>query len=389
MVFDKHHRKIVKKSILIFNGYYFPAKNYGGPSTSIKNLVNTCSDEFDFYIVVANHDFGKNEVFKNIQAGWNEVGKAKVLYVNDKEFTVKNIRKWIDETKASAIYLAGIYSLRNLKYIKAARDRNVSIVVPPRGELNPNAIRRKKYKKIPFLLFLRTLGSYKSVYFHATSEEEKRGIQKWFKIEPEKIFLLPNFPAHESEGEKSEKSERLTIVSISRICKTKNLLYSIKIVNKLTCNAIFDIYGPIEDKEYWKECMEEIEKHPLNVEIRYCGAIEPNKVGKIFKKYDCFLFPTLTENYGHSIVEALVNGCPVLLGKGTTPWDSLHQKAGYVVDLENPKGFIEGLETIAKMSPKDYRDLANSCAKFINEKTKYQELKKEYQEFWRKVICKK
>ena len=65
------------------------------------------------------------------------------------------------------------------------------------------------------------------------------------------------------------------------------------------------------------------------------------KVGDVYQKYDCFLFPTLNENYGHVIAEALANGCQVVLSKGTTPWDDLHLKAGYVCQLDEIDSFTE------------------------------------------------
>jgi hypothetical protein len=39
-------------------------------------------------------------------------------------------------------------------------------------------------------------------------------------------------------------------------------------------------------------------------------------------EYDLFLFPTLGENYGHVISEALASGCPVVISD-QTPWRNL------------------------------------------------------------------
>ena len=54
------------KRILVFNDYYIPAVKCGGPVTSIRNAVMALSDEFEFYIEAANHDFGDNQPFLNI-----------------------------------------------------------------------------------------------------------------------------------------------------------------------------------------------------------------------------------------------------------------------------------------------------------------------------------
>lgn len=105
------------------------------------------------------------------------------------------------------------------------------------------------------------------------SEEEKIGAQKWLGIKRERIFLLPNLPATFADTSIHKKNEKFKVVSISRICKTKNILYSIKVVNQLKRETEFDIYGPMEDSEYWNECLEEIKKAPEYIHIRYCGTL--------------------------------------------------------------------------------------------------------------------
>lgn len=43
-----------------------------------------------------------------------------------------------------------------------------------------------------------------------------------------------------------------------------------------------------------------------------------------------FFFPTLGENYGHVIVEAMMNNCLVILSEGVTPWDDYKEKGGFL-----------------------------------------------------------
>ena len=97
--------------------------------------------------------------------------------------------------------------------------------------------------------------------------------------------------------------------------------------------------------------------------------VDPNEVGDVYQKYDCFLFPTLNENYGHVIAEALANGCQVVLSKGTTPWDDLHLKAGYVCQLDEIDSFTEALESIAAESEKDFKKAVESVYNYYSEKT--------------------
>jgi glycosyltransferase involved in cell wall biosynthesis len=81
-----------------------------------------------------------------------------------------------------------------------------------------------------------------------------------------------------------------------------------------------DVYGPIEDRMYWKKCEGFISQNNLTVE--YKGALNPLYVQNTMKNYHFFILPTLHENFGHVIVEALAAGCGLLISD-QTPWKNL------------------------------------------------------------------
>ena len=122
-------------------------------------------------------------------------------------------------------------------------------------------------------------------------------------------------------------------------------------------NIQFDIYGPIEDADYWKECQLEISKSPSNINIKYCGSLNPLDTKNIYKNYDCFLFPTFSENYGHVIVEAMLSSCPIVISKGTTPWDDIDKHGGFTIPLDEPNQFIDVLNNISHMDENEYLKL--------------------------------
>lgn len=359
----------MKKVVLIFSGYYLPAKNYGGPITSIKNIVDTCSDHFDFFIVASNRDFGGSSRFVNVHNGWNKVGKASVLYIEASQYNYnfKKVKGIIKEVQASLVCLTGIFR-PEIKWcaITACRQLNTPILLSPRGEVSDNAFAMKRYKKQPYASFATLVGLFRDVMFHATSEAEKAGLMRHFLIPERNIYLVPNIAKRYSPRLKPIKEAgKVKIVFISRIQRSKNLKYAIEVANSLTCEATFDIYGPMESQDYWDECMSIIKESPDNISINYLGALEPDSVGSTFGKYDCFLFPTLTENYGHVIVEAMLNDCPVVLSKGTTPWDDLESFTGLVKQLDDREGFIGCLSMIAQMDNAQYCSLLDSNRRYI------------------------
>lgn len=368
------------KKILAFNDYYIPAIKCGGPVTSINNAVNALKDEYEFYIEAVNHDFGDKTPFPGIGDKWYTVGAAHVRYHKDGEldFNYKKMEEFIEEVNPDLMWFSGLLVPNKIhNAIRVGEKRGIPVVISPRGEASPDRMCLKGYKKYPYAALVSILGIYKkkNVFFHVTSDDESVGLKKYFHINEEKITKVSNIGIMPSlrEDRYSKKAGTVRAMFISRIHEVKNLDYAIKVFSKIKEQGEFDIYGPIESKDYWNKCVELIKKVPDNITIKYCGCINPNEVSKIYSQYDCFLFPTQNENYGHVIAEALANQCPVILSRGTTPWDDIDEKAGFVCKLYNDDEFINALSKIAAMNAKEYENLMEKTHLYYVEKKKESE----------------
>jgi glycosyltransferase involved in cell wall biosynthesis len=98
------------------------------------------------------------------------------------------------------------------------------------------------------------------------------------------------------------------------------------------CGEIqFDIWGPIDDGAYWETCQEQIRRLPNSIHVSYKGPVPQEQVRHVFAEYHFQILPTLGENFGYVILEALAAGCPVFISN-QTPWRNL-QAAGIGWDL--------------------------------------------------------
>jgi glycosyltransferase involved in cell wall biosynthesis len=87
--------------------------------------------------------------------------------------------------------------------------------------------------------------------------------------------------------------------------------------------------------------------------VTYRGEASPERVIETFSGYDFFLFPTLGENYGHVIFEALAGGCiPIISDQ--TPWQDLgEQKVGAVLSLGKKETFVSAIEDLNALSKEE------------------------------------
>ena len=61
------------------------------------------------------------------------------------------------------------------------------------------------------------------------------------------------------------------------------------------------------------------------------------------------LLPTTGENFGHTILESFMAGCPVIISN-RTPWKDLENlRVGLDIPLENPERFIEAIASFASL----------------------------------------
>jgi glycosyltransferase involved in cell wall biosynthesis len=96
---------------------------------------------------------------------------------------------------------------------------------------------------------------------------------------------------------------------------------------------------------------------PGNIQVRYLGSVPHSEILGIFASHDVFFFPTLAENNGYVILEALLAGCPVLLSD-RTPWRGLESiGAGKDLSLANPDAFRLALEELASLSPEAHAEM--------------------------------
>jgi glycosyltransferase involved in cell wall biosynthesis len=357
-----------RKTILIVISNYLPGFKLGGPIASISNLVNSLSNDFNFKILTSDRDFGDNKPYPNVDTNtWSQKDNYQILYLKRNLLTLYNLIRKINSTAADILYLNSffdpLFSISVIIAKKMGLLKIENIVIAPRGELFREAINFKREKKILYLKFARIFGLYDYVIWHATSAKERTSVLESLKVMPDKIRIAmiisslfkeeSSFEKNEAEPDYSNEKSALRIVFLSRVSKDKNLKFTLNVLQKVNSDVIFDIYGPIEDKYIWDACQEEIKKMPSNISVKYFGSVDRENVKNIFSQYDLFFLPSVSENFGHVIVESLSVGTPVLLSD-KTPWRNLEEKGwGWDLSLEDPNMFVETIHQMA-MYPKSY-----------------------------------
>lgn len=344
-----------KPKIFLNVGTYLPGYRGGGPTQSVKNLVEALSNEFEFYIFTANHDLGISNPYENVKTDiWSEYDGINIFYSSDQNKR-KNLKHIFKQQKFSLIFLNSFFSTDSIRILILRKQLklNTPFVLMPRGELSEGALNIKKTKKVSYIKFANFFGLLDKIHYLSTAEDEHVQIQKL--LETDKVHKVSNIPNTKKELKLDTKEDgKLKVVFLSRITQKKNLDYALECLGNCHANILFDIYGTIEERNYWANCKNIIKALPENIKIEYKGELPNEKAIPTLSKYDLFYFPTKSENYGHVISEALQASIPVLISD-QTPWKNLEEKQlGWEFSLSNPQCFINKLNQLSKMSLQDY-----------------------------------
>lgn len=312
-----------KKTILIFTDHYLPCKTSGGPVITVQNMIRNYHDRYDFYIVCLNRDLDSNEEYPFKTNEFLARENYHCMYVREFNNSIFNM---LISRNFDVYYCLGTYSKYTRFFLSKKNQNKIGdslLVIAPMGNFSSGAMAIKHFKKkMFFTLYKRKFNSKKITWSFTSSLELKEAthvlgdnIISTAHICPDPIFFDDRF-INKPFDDKSD-----TFVFISRICQKKGLLDGIRALKKMDVSCSLDIYGSVEDVEYWNKCLSEAKD--TKIYLQYKGEKNHDEIVMTFSKYRFFLFLTKGENFGHVIFESLNGGCLPIVTKSVTPWDNL------------------------------------------------------------------
>ncbi len=365
--------------VLTITGSYLPGFKAGGPIRTLTNLITHLGEELDFRILTADRDLDDVRPYPDIRPNvWTQRTHEHVCYLSPDQRKFLAFRHHLTQESYDILYLNSFFSKLT---VHAVTYRRLGLlparpwIIAPRGEFSPGALQIKWPKKRLFLTVAGVSGLYRDLIWQASSEFEAEDIRRVvarFRLDSEPTILVaPNLPSERREAvstvRPAKDSGTARIVFLSRIARMKNLSFALQQLARVKGEVTFNIYGPKEDKTYWRVCQQLIADLPGNVKVSYLGPVEPDQASSIFAAYHAFLFPTLGENFGHVILESLSAGCPVITSD-RTPWRGLEaRRAGWDLPLGCPDGFVDAIQRVVDMDQSTWEIWSRGARKVAQE----------------------
>lgn len=372
------------KSILIFSDWFTPAFKAGGPIQSIRNLSFQLCCTYQIFIFTSAFDHGSKGALLNIDVNtWTDFAKnIKVFYHSMNVYSKKAVVEFV---KPDFIYLNSIFSKEfTLDILRLNRTSAFPhrIILAPRGMLKQSALDKKYFKKWVFLNWAKATGLYKGITFHATNDQERTEIIQVFKMA--KVQVIDNLPPAIQRDmiSKTKEPGNLKMIFVGRVHPIKNIHFLLELLSHVKPNIQLTILGSVEDLNYKSKCDHILLSLPSNVQVNFVPEKPHDEVEVLIGQHHLMVLPTLGENYGHAIIEALSNGRPVLISD-QTPWKNLKQyHAGWELPLSDKQAWIKAIEEAASWNQEEFDSHCQGALDYARAHTNVEELVEKYKDMF-------
>ena len=264
------------------------------------------------------------------------------------------------------VHLQGLWDPTLHKVAKACRKAGVKYVISPRGMLDPWALSVKRWKKRVAMALYQRADLKSAAAFHVTAALEEKSVRK--QGLKQKVIVAPNgvdIPA--SMPPRRVLDGTRTALFLSRLHPGKGLLTLAEAWSRVRPKGWrMKVVGP-DSYGHKKEVVDAIERLGISDNWEFVDELDDCKKWNAYRSADLLVHPSVSENFGITIVEGLAAELPVICTKGT-PWGELEErKCGWWIDI-GVGPLEEALQDAMSLSNADRQAMGERGRKLVEEK---------------------
>lgn len=279
-----------------------------------------------------------------------------------------NMTRFLRASDYDIYHTNGMWMHCNHETCTIAREKGKPYVITPHGMLYPQALARSAWKK---KLLLNLGGVDKDLRhatcIHATCDVEMKHYRALGYTNP--VAIIPNPMPIPSfiDDIKSEKSIK-RIGYLGRIHPYKNteaLINAWITLGNEVKDAQLIIMGR-GDNEYEAKMHQLVARHNLT-NVEFAGFVNGREKFERLASLTALCVPSITENFGMTVTEALSVGTPVIASLGT-PWQELNTKhCGWWVD-NDVETLADTISQALSLPQDEIEKMGNNGKRLVNEK---------------------
>lgn len=241
-------------------------------------------------------------------------------------------RNWLHQRLADrdrrpdVIHIHGVFSHVVTAAARAARVHRIPYIIRPAGALDAHCFQSgRQWLKRSFNRMVLSRDLRDARYVHATSDAEADAMRLW--VERERIQVIPlgvEVPAYDRSAaseilltEAQQLRGRRIILFLSRVARKKRaemLVDALALLRDEFPDVVLLIVG--QDSGGMDQVRQAVARHGLGERVVLPGFLQGDKKRAAFAAAHVFALPSLDENFGIAVVEAMAHGLPVVVTAG-------------------------------------------------------------------------
>ncbi len=246
-----------------------------------------------------------------------------------------------------------------------ARRSGCPYLVSPRGTLEPWCLEYRGGRKRLFWALVERKRLLGAAALHATSAMEAENLQMLVPGRP--IAVIPNGLALPALAPRPEPGPTRTALFLSRIHPKKGLPLLIEAWRQVRpANWRLLIVGP-DELDHANHCRALARRMGVEGAIEFRESVSGQAKWDLYRAADLFVLPTLSENFGIVVAEALASETPVLTTTAA-PWEELHTRSCGFWTAPTVDAIAAALKQATDLAPHDLQAMGARGRSLVMEK---------------------
>lgn len=319
------------------------APRYGGPSSAIAPMCRALiAQGLTVHLVTTDADGpGRLDVPVDADTMWNGVPTSFVRRQATESFKYSRaMTRWLDVHVSAydVVHVHALLSHAPLAAAAACRRAHVPYIVRPLGTLASWSLERKAWKKQLLLALGGRAALQGAAAVHCTSEEERVDLERTFGVSTGVVIplgidpALADVPASITGARQHDRY----VLALSRLHPKKN--FGLLIEAFLAARATADVpwrlvIAGTGDDRYEQQLKEQVSKAGAQSLVNFAGWVDGETKRRLIQGASLFALPSLHENFGIAVLEALAAGVPAIVSRDVhLAADITAADAGWEVD---------------------------------------------------------
>jgi glycosyltransferase involved in cell wall biosynthesis len=295
---------------------YLPATRYGGPIYAVHGLCRALVQRGHEVSVFTTNVDGRGESAVHVNTGVLLDGVHVRYFPSElrRVYYSRGLKRALAaEVKTfDVIHLHSVFLWPTYAAARAAASANVPYVISPRGMLVPELIReRSRWMKTIWLHLFEQRTFARAAAIHLTSQREEDDARRVGMPLPHPFIVANGIdivppPAVRRDG--------TLVLYFGRISWKKRIDLLIEALAKLP-DARLVIAGN-DDEGLTPKLQQRAREAGVSERVKFAGAIEPSAKWELLAGAAMLALPSISENFGNVVLEAMMMETPVVLSEG-------------------------------------------------------------------------